>query len=170
MAHCCQPWLHKRWYIQTVPFFFFFYINRTSVILPDTSSMPVFFHCSSCLHYLIPKEYKFPWHRDLSINSTALEDFQHIMGGKNTHRIGSVRHILFLIILPGYPCSSCETPENWVESHRYVSCSFIFVGIVRSFLSSDSLWVGTAELSLLQWKMYLVYSQLGWEPAGNQVF
>lgn len=65
--------------------------------------------------------------RHLLVDDTALEDFGRITSGKNTRRTSNVRHILFLIVLPGYSCPSCHKLESWFEIYRYLSCSNIFL-------------------------------------------
>ena len=68
--------------------------------------------------------------RHLSVDNTTLEDFARITSGKNTHRTTNVRHILLVIVLPGYSCPSCHKLESWFEIYRYVPPSNIFTGMM----------------------------------------
>jgi hypothetical protein len=56
--------------------------------------------------------------RHLTINDNSLEDFSGMMRGMNTHRAVHVRHIVLLVVLPGYSYPSCHKLENWFEIYR----------------------------------------------------
>lgn len=64
--------------------------------------------------------------RHLLVDNTALEDFGRIMSGKNTDRTSNLRHMLFVIVLPGYSCPSCHKLESWFDIYQYVPSSNIF--------------------------------------------
>lgn len=57
--------------------------------------------------------------RHLLVHDTAVQEFARIMSGKNARRTTYVRHLLFLIVLPGYSCPSCHKLESWFDIYRY---------------------------------------------------
>ncbi|KJK86663.1 hypothetical protein H633G_09482 [Metarhizium anisopliae BRIP 53284] len=76
--------------------------------------------------------------RHLLVDDTAVQEFARIMSGKNARRTTYVRHLLFLIVLPGYSCPSCHKLESWFDIYRN---NRVFTAAMEMLLGILSTWV-----------------------------